>query len=85
MLNGSMPHYKHAGNTGASFYYRIYNGQTEDLYGGNWTKLNATISPAYGNFKAIVKDLVKGKQYEYKAVVIYNRIPIDGDKKVWKQ
>ena len=85
LLTGSIANYKSGEKITAMFYYRIYNGQTEDLYGGEWTKLNAVITAADGNFKASVKDLIKGKQYEYKAAVLYNRIAIDGDKKTWRQ
>jgi alpha-L-fucosidase len=85
VLNGSIANYKGAEKISASFYYRVYNGQTEDLYGGNWTILNVPVLNTDGNFKATVNGLIKGTRYEYKVVVMYNRIPIDGDKKVWQQ
>jgi len=85
VLTGSIANYNDAEKINASFYYRIYNGQTEDLYGGAWTKLPASISKTDGHFKGTAKGLIKGRRYEYKAVVLYNRIPIDGDKKVWQQ
>jgi len=85
MLSGSVANYKGTEKITASFYYRIYNGQTEDLYGGSWTTIPAPAPAADGSFKATVAGLSKGQRYEYKAVVLYNRIPVDGDKKVWQQ
>jgi len=85
MLSGSIANYKGTEKLTASFYYRVYNGQTEDLYGGNWTTIAAPAPAADGSFKATVTGLSKGQRYEYKAVVLYNRIPVDGDKKVWQQ
>jgi alpha-L-fucosidase len=85
VLTGSIANYKGAEKITASFYYRIYNGQTEDLYGGNWTTIAAPVIGTDGSFKATVTGLIKGQRYEYKAVVLYNSIPIDGDKKVWQQ
>ena len=84
-LSGSIANYKGTEKITASFYYRVYNGQTEDLYGGNWTTIAAPPPAADGSFKATVTGLSKGQRYEYKAVVLYNRIPVDGDKKVWQQ
>jgi len=85
MLSGSIANYKGTEKLTPSFYYRVYNGQTEDLYGGNWTTIAAQAPAADGSFKATVTGLSKGQRYEYKAVVLYNRIPVDGDKKVWQQ
>ena len=85
MLSGSIANYKGTEKLTPSFYYRVYNGQTEDLYGGNWTTIAAPAPAADGSFKATVTGLSKGQRYEYKAVVLYNRIPVDGDKKVWQQ
>ncbi|HTE12173.1 MAG TPA: alpha-L-fucosidase [Chitinophagaceae bacterium] len=85
VLSGSIANHKGAEKITASFYYRIYNGQTEDLYGGNWTTIAAPGIGTDGSFKATVTGLIKGRRYEYKAVVLYNSIPIDGDKKVWQQ
>ena len=85
LLTGSISNYQPTEKINAFFYYRLYNGQTEDLYGGEWTKINALIPGTDGNFNATVKELVKGRRYEYKAVVVYNGISIDGDKKVWQQ
>lgn len=67
------------------FYYRIYHGQTEDLYGGSWTKSSSAITDSNGNFKLLLTKLKKGQRYEYKAVAVNNRIEIEGDKKVWQQ
>ncbi|MEO5684819.1 MAG: alpha-L-fucosidase [Chitinophagaceae bacterium] len=85
VLTGSIVNYNSTEKITAWFYYRVYNGQTEDLYAGDWTKLPATIAVKGGRFKTTAKNLIKGKRYEYKAVVLYNRISMDGDKKVWQQ
>jgi len=85
VLSGTIFNYKPTANTTAVFYYREYNGQTEDLYGGSWTPSGPANPDAKGNFSIVVTGLAKGKRYEYKAVVIESLVPIDGDKKVWQQ
>ena len=69
----------------ASFFYRPYHGQTEDLYAGPWIKSKSVAPGNNGNFKVTITGLKKGQRYEYKAVVEYNRIEISGDEKVWMQ
>jgi alpha-L-fucosidase len=69
----------------ARFYYRAYHGQIEDLYTGPWTKSVTIPIDATGNFKTVISGLKKTQQYEYKAVIEYNRIELEGDKKLWQQ
>ncbi|MBO9564540.1 MAG: alpha-L-fucosidase [Niastella sp.] len=69
----------------AGFWYRAYNGQTEDLYAGPWIKTTLAKPAADGSFTTTVEKLKKGQKYEYKAVVEYNRITFNGDEKVWQQ
>jgi alpha-L-fucosidase len=85
VLSGKVHHYKAATKMNARFYYREYNGQTEDLYAGPWTRSNKVVIDAAGNFKTTVTGLMKGHRYEYKAVIEYSRIEISGDEKVWLQ
>ncbi|MFT3935602.1 MAG: alpha-L-fucosidase [Chitinophagaceae bacterium] len=85
LLSGKIVQQKMADNITASFYYREYNGQTEDLYGGSWMQSAPVTPKADGSFSATIKALTKGKRYEYKAVVAYKLVPVDGDKKVWQQ
>ncbi len=69
----------------AGFWYRIYNGQTEDLYSGPWIKTPLVKPTADGSFTTTVGALKKGQKYEYKAVVENNRVSFNGDEKVWQQ
>lgn len=84
-LSGKLFNYKKGQPVEAIFYYRVYNGQTEDLYGGTWSKTSLAMINADGSFSAGIKNLAGGQRYEYKAVVTYHRITIDGDKKTWRQ
>ena len=56
----------------ASFLYRIYNGQTEDLYAGPWLHSAKVTIGSNGDFQVIIDGLKKGLQYEFKPVVEYN-------------
>jgi len=85
ILSGKIFNYTSSTEMNAGFYYRIYSGQTEDLYAGPWIKSNRVIPDAKGNFKVAIKGIKKRQRYEYKAVVNYSRIEINGDKKVWEQ
>ena len=85
VLSGKIFNYAVLANIKARFYYRVYNGQTEDLYGGSWIKSGAAFIDAKGNFKTIINGLKKGQRYEYKAVIEYSRIEINGDEKIWQQ
>jgi alpha-L-fucosidase len=85
VLYGKIFNYSPATKMKAAFYYRVYNGQTEDLYAGPWTKSSAASIDSSGNIKASIAGLKKDQRYEYKVVVNYNRIEINGDKKVWQQ
>lgn len=69
----------------AGFYYRVYNGMVEDLYAGPWSKSAKAVIGADGKFKATISGLKKGQRYEYKAIVEYNRVLIEGDEKLWRQ
>lgn len=84
-LSGKVLHYAAGTAMKAMFWYRAYNGQTEDLYAGPW-KVSSAVKPAAdGVFTLTVGGLKKGQRYEYKAVVDYNRVSINGDEKTWQQ
>ena len=85
VLSGKIFNYTTAANIKAKFYYRAYNGQTEDLYAGSWIKSSAAVIDAKGNFKTTINGLKKGQRYEYKAVIEYSLVEINGDEKVWMQ
>jgi alpha-L-fucosidase len=85
VLSGKIFNYTTATNIKAMFYYRAYNGQTEDLYAGSWIKSGAAVIDTKGNFKTTISGLKKGQRYEYKAVIEYSRIEINGDEKIWQQ
>jgi len=83
LFNGKVVPYRSRPGLTAWFYYRVYHGQTEDLYSGEWIKSGTAVTDASGNFKLLINHLKKGLQYEYKAVVLNNRIEIEGDKKIF--
>lgn len=85
VLQGKVLNYKNGTPMKAGFWYRVYNGQTEDLYAGPWIKTPAVKPGADGSFTVTVGGLKKGQKYEYKAVVEYSRISFNGDEKVWQQ
>ena len=85
VLTGKVFNYSPARPMKASFWYRPYNGQTEDLYAGAWIKSVKAVIDSEGIFKTIINGLKKGQRYEFKAVAEYRRIEINGDEKVWKQ
>jgi alpha-L-fucosidase len=85
LLQGKILNYKGDAGMKAGFWYRVYNGQTEDLYAGPWIKTRAVKPTADGSFTVTIGGLKKGQKYEYKAVVEYNRISFNGDEKVWQQ
>lgn len=68
----------------ACFYYRPYAGQVETLYSAPWKRTAwVNIRPG-GNFSLSAKALDPHKQYEYRAVVDYYRVEINGDDKIYK-
>ncbi len=85
LLYGRLFNYAKGQPVKARFYYRVYHGQTEDLYGGAWAISQPAVINADGSFSAVVNRLAKGERYEYKAVIDYSRVTIDGDKKTWRQ
>lgn len=85
MLSGKVLHYPAGTAMKALFWYRAYNGQTEDLYAGPWILSPAIKPSADGSFNITIAGLKKGQRYEYKAVIEYNRVAINGDEKTWQQ
>jgi len=83
LFNGKVVPYRSRPGLTAWFYYRVYHGQTEDLYSGEWIKSGTAVTDASGNLKLLKNHVKKGLQYEYKAVVLNNRIEIEGDKKIF--
>lgn len=84
-LAGKVLNFKPAAPMKARFYYRPYHGQIEDLYTGPWVRSVTVPIENSGVFRATVTGLKKGQLYEYKAVVEYSGIELEGDKKLWQQ
>ena len=80
MLRGKIINYRNE-TVKAGFYYRPYNGQLETLYAGPWQKTERVKVNANGVFEARLP-LQKGKKYEYRAVIEYARIAINGENKI---
>jgi alpha-L-fucosidase len=79
LLKGRILNYKNETVT-AYFYYRPYRGQLETLYAGPWRKTVRASVHADGVFETMLL-LPKGTKYEYKAMVEYARIAINGENK----
>lgn len=84
-LQGKVLQAKATVNMRAGFWYRVYNGQTEDLYAGAWIKTPLIKPAADGSFTTTIGKLKKGQKYEYKAVAVQNSVTFNGDEKVWQQ
>ncbi|HSC37086.1 MAG TPA: alpha-L-fucosidase, partial [Chitinophagaceae bacterium] len=80
MLRGKIINYRNE-TVKACFYYRPYNGQLETLYAGPWQKTGRVKVNANGVFE-VRWPLQKGKKYEYRAVIEYARIAINGENKI---
>jgi alpha-L-fucosidase len=68
----------------ARFYYRPYAGQVETLYSAPWAVTGWTDIEADGTFHIREKKARPDKQYEYRAVVEYCRVEINGEDKVYR-
>lgn len=85
VLTGKLFNYSAGTSMKAIFWYRPYHGQTEDLYAGSWIKSGKATIDDKGIFRTTINGLKKEQRYEFKAIVEYRRIEINGDEKVWKQ
>jgi alpha-L-fucosidase len=68
----------------ARFYYRPYAGQVETLYAAPWTATGWVSIGVDGVFHLAEKKVRRDKQYEYRAVVEYRQVEINGEDKIYK-
>jgi alpha-L-fucosidase len=68
----------------ARFYYRPYAGQVETLYSGPWTGTGWVSIGPDGLFHVRDKKVRPDKQYEYRAVVEYHQVEINGEDRMYK-
>jgi len=68
----------------ARFYYRPYAGQVETLYSAPWTATDWVNIGAAGRFSLQEKKARPDKQYEYRAVVEYRQVEINGEDRIYK-
>jgi alpha-L-fucosidase len=78
---------KVAGMAGGSpgqawFEYRPYLGQTETLYTGPWKRTAATSVSPDGSFRLRAAGLDARRPYEYRAVLSWHGVGIDGEDKI---
>ena len=66
----------------ACFYYRPYEGQVETLYAAPWKKTAWTVIHPDGSFRLSGRFPATGR-YEYRAVVEYRGIEINGDDRIF--
>ncbi|NII28439.1 alpha-L-fucosidase [Pseudoflavitalea sp. X16] len=63
------------------FEYRPYAGFAENLYSTTWLKTSSVEATAEGPFTMPLPVLEKGKEYEFRAVVIHPQLTVRGDVK----
>jgi alpha-L-fucosidase len=63
------------------FEYRLYAGFAENLYSKDWLRTSPVNIDKEGNFTALLTNLEKGKEFQYRAVVIHPRLTVRGDVK----
>ena len=68
----------------ARFYYRPYAGQVETLYAAPWTATGWVTVDAGGTFQLLEKSIRRDRQYEYRAVVEYQKVEINGEDKIYR-
>lgn len=68
----------------ARFYYRPYAGQVETLYSAPWIATTWVSLHADGTFQLREKNARPDRQYEYRAVVEYRQVEINGEDRVYK-
>jgi alpha-L-fucosidase len=63
------------------FEYRPFAGFAENLYSKDWLKTEAVPVTNEGNFTIQLPQVEKGKEYQYRAVVVHPRLTVRGDVK----
>ena len=63
------------------FEYRPYAGFAENLYSTTWLKTSPVETTAEAPFNIVLPGLEKGKEYEFRAVVIHPKLTVRGDVK----
>lgn len=69
----------------AWFEFRPYLGQTETLYAGPWKRTPATTIRPDGRFRLAAGGLDIHRPYEYRAVISWHGVDINGEDKISKQ
>jgi alpha-L-fucosidase len=63
----------------AGFEYHLYGGFAENIYNTQWDKTEYLIPGKNGEFSLLLKNLEKGKEYEYRAVIKHPKIEVKGE------
>lgn len=66
------------------FYYRPYAGQVETLYAAPWKRTGEAELAPDGTFQLVLPMLDPKQAYEYKAVVLWHGIEINGENKLFQ-
>ena len=80
-LKGKLIKKGNAGKVKVGFEYRPYAGFAENLYSTSWLKTELKEITTEGDFTFTLPALEKGKEYEYRAVVIHPQLSVRGDVK----
>jgi len=80
-LHGRLVKKGNAGNVKVLFEYRPFAGFAENLYSKDWLKTDAVTVHDEGNFTVQLAQAEKGKEYQYRAVVVHPRLTVRGDVK----
>jgi alpha-L-fucosidase len=68
----------------ARFYYRPYAGQVETLYAAPWTATKWVPVDAGGSFQSMEQKVRRDRRYEYRAVVEFCKVEINGEDKIYR-
>ncbi|WP_020530615.1 alpha-L-fucosidase [Flexithrix dorotheae] len=79
VLNGEVLKTGDAEEISVGFEYRPYLGFAEALYAGEWKKTELLNPKNKKTFQVELSELEKGKEYEFRAIIIHPQIVVPGD------
>jgi len=68
----------------AGFEYHIYGGFTRNIYNSTWERTDLVAPGNSNEFRVMLSNLEKGKEYEFRAILVHPKITIRGEIKRFK-
>lgn len=78
-VHGNLAKKGNAEQVKVGFEYRLYAGFAENLYSKSWLSTEYISQNKEGIFSLPLNNLEKGKEYEYRAVVVHPRMKVQGE------